>query len=147
LATIRTNGRTAKRETLIPLVTNSRRSLRNGAMRRWRVLARVSSNTNCTAPMNFLWSFRVLRQQTATRGNDFARWTVDGRLIDRFLRQTALLCAPFYSAYIAHGNAISRIELKLKKVGLNQNRTRLVSMSSWRYRNNWYLQNLGRGVR
>jgi len=114
-------------------VTNSRWSLRNDATRRWRILARVSSNTNCTAPMNFLWSFvRMLRQQTATRRNDFARWTVGERLIDQFLRQTALLCAPFYSAYIAHRNAITHIELKLKRTSLNQNRTRLVSTSSRR---------------
>lgn len=58
----------------------------------------------------------MLRQQTATRGNDFTRWTVDERLIDRFLRQAALLCAPFCSAYIRGiETPVARIELKFKQ--------------------------------
>lgn len=126
------NGRTAKRETLIPLVTNSRRSLHNDAT----VANSRSSFIEYELHRTYEF-FMKLRQGAMSTNSDAREWfcSVDrGRKINRSIFAADRIAMLLF---IEHRNAITCIELKLKKAGLNrnQNGTRLVSTSSWRFLN------------
>lgn len=119
---------------LIPLVTNSRRNLRNDTTRRWQILSEFHRIQIAPHSMNFLWSLvGVVRQQTVRRRNDFARWMTE---INRSIFATNRVAARFFLQCTcrAEKEYITRIKWKRRPFALrNRNKMRVVSITSWRY--------------
>lgn len=121
---------------LIPLVTmNSRRRLRNDTTRQ---CGKFSPSFSQYKLRRILWIFYEVSLGAYVNKQRGAEMILHGgrrRLIDRFLRQTALLCAPFYSAHVAHKNCIVRIKLKKRSYlcFVIEIKIRLISTLSWRY--------------